>query len=437
MSAEHERHEKTQKQPPTTRTRAQTRRRFGTFLFANISQRAGQVLLLLLLVAMAEPQDVTWFGLFGSFFLIVVPLATQNIHVAIGRLWFTFTSETEDARARAATTLLAVGLVLGVVGALLATLALRFTGGDFGLPSDIPGVYALMTVGAFAYVLATFSHALLRATDRVRSFFWFSVALSAGYPIGFVAAGHFHGYGFVAAGWAYVFAYVVSGLVGAVALRDLLSLRVFRPDPPLVRRALVFGSGTAVYSLTQWVVNCAGRWIGTAHIAAGDLAGYTLVTQLYAVVGSLTVVFFETYRVVILRKFSEGDRREALGMLWRPSMQAIAMACAVHAGVALVLPFIPGTLGEDYALRGSWILLSLGITVAGVFSMRASWIAECLLMTRRFAVISIVASALVVGLSIVFSRSWGVDGLLWAPILGIGAQAWASTWLLDRASSHR
>jgi len=412
-----------------------TRRRFGVFLFANISQRAGQVLLLALLVALARPEDVTWFGLFGSFFLVVVPLTTQNMHLAIGRLWFL--EGGPAARKRLASTLLAVGAVLGGFGSLVAAMAVAWFEDSFGFPPEFSYVYPLMIAGSLAYVVATFAHALLRATDRVSAFFWFSVALSLGYPLGLVAAGQVFGYGFVAGAYAFVFAYAVSGLVGIVLLRDLLDVGAVRTDSALLRGALVFGSGTAVYSLTQWVIACAGRWIGSMYLPASGLVGYTLVTQVYAVFASLIVVFFETYRVRILTGYSEGREREALAQLWKPTKQALLVAVVLHvAGVASV-PWFPVFLGPAYEIRPSWLVLSMLLTVAGVFSMRAMWIAECLLMTRTFAVLSIGASGIALLLSFVFAGPFGVDGLLAAPIVGVALQAVISTWFLERAHARR
>jgi len=405
------------------------------FLFANLAQRTGQLGVLALLVAVAAPSEVTWFGLFGSFFLVVVPLSTWNVHLSIGRLWFTVSQR--EGQVQLASTLLVTGLALGIVGTLLAigVLAAR---PDLLEPSGLfTRISPLMLLGSVAYVVATYTHALLRATDRVRGFFWFSLALSLGYPLAFLAAGPWTGFGFMAAAISFVVAYGLSGAVGVFALRDLLTSRRAGWRPALLRSAFAFGSGTAIFSLTQWVINCAGRWIGALHLDATELAGYTLVTQVYGVVGGLISVFFETYRVVVLKKFASGDEARAIHLLWRPTLQALGAITLLHVLVAPLVPWLPRWLGNAYDLELTWIGLSWLVSAGGVFLVRTMWIAECYFVTRRFAVIAVLCSLLILTTSLTWSRRLGVAGLLLAPVVGVWVQLLLTSWMLRREAKRR
>lgn len=404
------------------------RRRFAAFLLASVFPRIGQVAVLLLLVALGGPRDVGVFGLFTSYFLLLVPLSTQNVHAAIGRLYFD--ERDDDARRRLAATLLSSGIVAGLCGSALALPVLAMVPDT---KAALQGLTVWMLLGAAIVVCSQFFNVLLRVEDRVRQYVVFNVVLGAGYPVMYLLV-EATGTVDAAACRAYILTHVAASLCGlGYAGRSVLASRPWFVRSRL-RAAVGYGSGTVAYMLSQWFVNYSGRWIGASHLDDGELAVYTLVSQLCAMLTMMITSAFEAQRVRVLKAFSQGDARHATGLLWSPTRAAAIGICVVYAPIIAFAPLAPLVLGSDYTLTRTSVVFAFGINLVSVPAVRAYWISTGMLRTKLYAILAIVSAAVTVALGTVLVATAGVGGLLLASLVGTATLAILSTlvfgWLL-------
>ncbi len=400
-------------------TASTPRKRFAGFLVANVLQRLGQVFLLLMLTRLANTTDVSGLGLFTSFFAIVVPFASQNVHQAFGRLFFDV--EDPGERRNLGSALLGTAMAGSLLGSVLAVGVLIGQLHAVGVEeSGRLGILAV--VGCTIMVPSQFFHVLLRVQDRVRAFVLHNLILGLGLPLAFVALGTATGFTLSTAALSYVASHLLASLVSAALCREALTLR-FRLTWPMFRAGLAVGSGAMAYHLSQWVSNYAGRWIGASSMTPDALALYTLITQLCAVITIFYTTIFEAYRLPLLQAFSRRDYVAAWSVLARPTRYACVATPAIYVLFALLAPISPRLLGPAYEIDSATIFLSFGISFSVVWVIRSFWLGMGLIRMTLFGVLAAGAAVVTVVLAIVLAPVWQLHGLLVASLVGTAALA--------------
>jgi len=381
---------------------------------ANTLQRGSQFLVLPLFLATMSGPNFVRYGLFTATFGLLAPLLTANIYLAHGRLFFDCRDDSD--RADLFTTMLTAGLLSATAGFAALIVVLRSYNIEDALSlSDLRlqlGIACAMTASISTYFFVS----VFRVLDRIAAYVGVASIVGIGLPLIYWCA--------FTTGMAPIPAVVLGTLASnglaalAAAFLTRGSFHGGRFRPALLRPALSYSTGTAVYGIAVWALSLSGRWIGTASTANEEMAAYTLITQIYTLALVLTTVIFETFRVETLESFAVSRIDDAVARLNRTVAMAAASLALIYAATVVLILFQDHLLPSAYRLRMSWVVFASVYNFGMLIFIRAFWIAIGTKRTGGLAVVMCAVAAVTVTLAVTLVGPYGVEGLLAATMTG-------------------
>ena len=411
--------------PPEGRSgtsRWQVFARTSLYLLGGSLQKAAYLLLLPFLVAVLTPEEFTRFGLMVSAVAVLTPLFSLNAHLAPGRLYFDYEQPHRQAELLFSSLLGALGFV--TLGLVACVCVLRL--GGVIEPISLGSLNIQLWVSLVIVVLVAGDFALTLIRIRGNAALYFVVASVSGF--GILAA-------FLVLGW-----WIEEGLLrsiialavgrGAAAAISMAyagkHLRGARFRRAMLGRSLSYSWPTTVHMLALWAVSQSGRWIGTQYMTLGELAPYTLVTQIAVAGMMISRALFQARRPEIGSAFGRGAPREAVHIIRNTTLAGLVLVLVLYLVLYVALFVLRLPLPASYAPTRR-LLIAAGVACAfDTFYLQGIQILYGLKKTRSQAVSTVLSAAVTVALSFALASRYRDLGLIVAMALGLGVQAIAS-----------
>jgi len=395
------------------------------YLLGGSLQKAAHLLLLPFLVAVLTPEEFTRFGLMVSAVAILTPLFSLNAHLAPGRLYFDYEQPHRQAELLFSSLLGALGFV--TLGLVACVCVLRLGGviepislGSLDVQTWVSLVVVLLVAGDFGLTL-------IRIRGDAAVFFVASAVSGFGILGAFLALGPWVEDGFLRSIIA-----VAAGRGAAAAIVLVHAgkyLRGARFRWSMLGKSLSYSWPTTFHVLALWAVSQSGRWIGTRYMSLGELAPYTLVTQIVVAGMMISRALFEARRPDIGAAFGRGAPRQAVQILRNTMLASLALVFVMYLGLYFAFFVLHLSLPESYAPTPA-LLIAAGVACAlDTVYLQGVHILHGLKKTRSQAVSTVLSGAVTVALSFALASRYGDHGLIVAMAIGMGLQAVVSNGL--------
>lgn len=409
--------------------------RYVIFLTSNIVQKTGQLFLVALLVYLGTVNDVYRFGLYISVFSIFVPLLTANIHTSIGRIYYDIESDHE--RRNFVLSCLIFGSFALVAGGIFASSILKRLNINDDLTQGNFWLYLLILISGILFLSNQFFNILLRLENRPLPYFLFGIITGLGAILISIVSIVLGMNPFYAAICGY------SGAQLAASISAIYFSKEFFHSTSLskkhIKSGLKYSSGTALFAITQWVVNYSGRWIGGNWVTDEDMASYTLISQLIIVLAMMLTTLYESNRPVILRCFVSNDLAAANRNIRYCFINSLRFVTVTYILIGAFSPALELILPNTYRIQNSWILAAFCQSMMYAFSLRTFWIVVGLRRTKTFAFAGFLGAAVNILIALTATPLLGAISLFFAAIIGLFVQTSVTHIILRylKASGHQ
>jgi len=383
------------------------------FLASATFQRAVGFLMMTYLTLHLGAEEFSRYSLFLSLLVLFSGAGGLALQFAPLRLSFDCRSDTE--RASLLKTVL-IGSVVACLSLYLFLLALSH------LTSWIPvnvlsptelAMSGMIICGTVVYELALTVFRYEGHIRRYAGLIAINVVLTTIFVIGFEAL---RGPALTSILIGYLAALILTLAQSTYELSSRLKNGLF--SKKVLTTALHYSGPIAAHSLCIWVIQHAGRWIGTAFISLDEIAPYLVLVQIVSVVGMLGRSIFDSAVPQIGHFIQEETWSKIETLTWKLAAIAGTLVLIAYLGAAALLYATPIKWPTYVVIAPKLLGLALIISLVDIMYVRGIQILQATKRTSAQARLSAAAAIVVSVANLFLARQYGAIGLVWGMLFG-------------------
>ncbi len=396
------------------------RNRTLAFLAAAVLRKFGSAIWIPVLLAFVTPADFSRYGMLLAAINLMVPLLSLGLVYSPARLAFDYAEgPSRDSLFRTVlfATIKLTGL--GLLGLLAVYGAVSI---DDPLTQGSMLLAACVAAQIFAAILSEYAFSLLRVDGLAMRF-----AISASvYALGpFLISLPFL--------WLDLFEplIVISGsmaigLFGSFAIAMYASFgRIVTADakPEMLRSSLHYSVPVSLHLIGLWAINASGRWIGTTSQTLDEMASFTLLSSVAALLMGFPTALLEARLPKFYTAFGEHKAVEGVGIL-RASMRfAMISIAAIYLMMGLFFMLGSQWISSQYVPSLSTLVCFLVFNLSHCQYLIGVTTLSGLKRTSSLAMSTLTAGSLSILISYFGCRHYGEMGLVAGMLAGMFCQA--------------
>lgn len=406
----------------------------SVYILTAILQRLANFFLMALLLKCMLPEDFSRYGLYTGTIMLITPLFSMNLHLAPGRLIFDYDQEHRTERANLLTSALGGALGLASLSLGVTCIALVLLGLNDPLTAGSTSIKVMVALTILFNLTCDFTLSLMRALARPWIRLCIVLLQSYGVLAMLLLVSMESRIGFKS---FLICQLLTAAMAGTVALSySRPTMKGGKWEKSKIKDAFLYSSPTVVHLAAAWGIQYSGRWIGSLFIDLGQLAPYTLATQLINIIAMFSRSIFDAQIPTIGECFAKGRRREGKKVLLDTSLFCSGTLALLYLGIFLLVNVLGISLPRGYQLSGFILWIAFATNVFDLIYLRNSHLFAAEKKTHMMAVGTIVSGCLAMAANFVLAKNFGVNGLMLAMLAGMACQALVTSYLA-RVLSNR